>query len=83
MWDLPRPGIKPVPPALTGGFLLTVPPEKPKAISKLFTRCPHAELTSGLSTPFKALDHTVPLLICGFFSLIKEVEMKNKELSGD
>ena len=26
MWDLPRPGLKPVSPALAGGFLTTVPP---------------------------------------------------------
>ena len=26
MWDLPGPGIKPVSPALAGGFLTTVPP---------------------------------------------------------
>ena len=28
MWDLPRPGLKPVPPALAGGFLTTAPPGK-------------------------------------------------------
>ena len=28
MWDLPRPGIKPVSPALAGGFLTTAPPGK-------------------------------------------------------
>ena len=28
MWDLPGPGIKPVTPALAGGFLTTVPPGK-------------------------------------------------------
>ena len=28
MWDLPRPGLKPVSPALAGGFLTTVPPGK-------------------------------------------------------
>ena len=30
MWDLPRPGLKPVSPALAGGFLTTVPPGKPR-----------------------------------------------------
>ena len=30
MWDLPRPGIKPVSPALAGGFLTARPPEKYK-----------------------------------------------------
>ena len=32
MWDLPRPGIEPVSPALAGGFLTTVPPGKPQAL---------------------------------------------------
>ena len=30
MWDLPGPGLKPVSPALAGGFLTTVPPGKPQ-----------------------------------------------------
>ena len=29
MWDLPRPGLEPVSPALAGGFLTTLPPGKP------------------------------------------------------
>ena len=29
MWDLPGPGIEPVPPALAGGLLTTAPPGKP------------------------------------------------------
>ena len=29
-WDLPRPGIEPVPPALAGGFFTTEPPGKPQ-----------------------------------------------------
>ena len=32
MWDLPRPGLEPVSPALAGGFLVTVPPGKPKTL---------------------------------------------------
>ena len=28
MWDLPRPGIEPMPPALAGRFLTTMPPGK-------------------------------------------------------
>ena len=34
MWDLPRPGLEPVFPALAGRFLTTAPPGKPRAISK-------------------------------------------------
>ena len=30
MWDLPRPGLEPVSPALAGGFSTAVPPGKPK-----------------------------------------------------
>ena len=29
MWDLPGPGFEPASPALSGGFLTTVPPGKP------------------------------------------------------
>ena len=29
MWDLPRPGLEPVPPALAGRFSTTAPPGKP------------------------------------------------------
>ena len=32
MWDLPGPGLKPVSPALAGGFLTTAPPGKPYAV---------------------------------------------------
>ena len=32
MWDLPGPGLKPVSPALAGGFLTTVPPGKPRKL---------------------------------------------------
>ena len=31
MWDLPGPGLKPMSPALAGGFLTTVPPGKPNS----------------------------------------------------
>ena len=32
MWNLPRPGLKPVSPALAGGFLTTAPPGKSEAL---------------------------------------------------
>ena len=32
MWDLTKPGIEPMPPALAGGFFTTEPPEKPTTI---------------------------------------------------
>ena len=33
VWDLPGSGLKPVSPALAGGFLTTVPPGKPSVLS--------------------------------------------------
>ena len=33
MWDLPGPGVKPVSPALAGGFLTTAPPGEPKTLA--------------------------------------------------
>ena len=32
MWDLPRPGLEPVSPALAGGFSTTAPPGKPPGL---------------------------------------------------
>ena len=32
MWDLPRPGLEPVSPALAGGVSTTAPPGKPKIV---------------------------------------------------
>ena len=37
MWDLPRPGLEPVSPALTGGFLTTAPPGKPSTLFCIHT----------------------------------------------
>ena len=37
MWDLPRPGLEPVFPALAGGFLTTEPPGKPREILLITT----------------------------------------------
>ena len=33
MWDLPRPGLEPVPPAFAGRFLATAPPGKPPLLT--------------------------------------------------
>ena len=41
MWDLPRPGLKPVSPALAGRFSTTAPPGKPNnSYSKVFPLMP-------------------------------------------
>ena len=36
MWDLPRPGLEPVSPALAGRLLTTVPPGKPPGLFLMF-----------------------------------------------
>ena len=38
MWDLPRPGLEPVSPALAGGFSTTAPPGKPLATFYLYVQ---------------------------------------------
>ena len=38
MWDLPRPGLEPMPPALAGRFLTTAPPGKP--LTSFLSRVP-------------------------------------------
>ena len=54
MWDLPRPGLEPVCPALAGRFSTTAPPGKPPVASKtvlglsLFTSPPSCSIQSSL-----------------------------------
>ena len=44
VWDLPEPGLEPVPPALAGGFLTTAPPGKPHTLVLTFRSLIHFEL---------------------------------------
>ena len=54
MWDLPRPGLEPMSPALAGGFLTTLPPGKPMIPSLMMIfHCPIQW----------------PLAICGYLNL--------------
>ena len=52
MWDLPRPGLEPLSPALTGRFLTTVPPGKPKITTLNWLPIPCAIFASILSEPY-------------------------------
>ena len=60
MWDLPGPGLEPVFPALTGGFLTTAPPGKSLNVSvfmnsrKIQTPGPHWKM-EGASEPQEEL----------------------------
>ena len=53
MWDLPRPGLKPVSPALAGGFSTTAPPGKPETnlfilfLPQSFSKCATLETVDG------------------------------------
>ena len=80
MWDLPRPGIKPMSPALAGGFLTTGPLEKSCVgpLPQVFFRFPvelfnYRWLRLLLFTPNFALPHTSPVSwwwsSCGHFDL--------------
>ena len=48
MWDLPRPGLEPVSPALAGRFSTTAPPGKPSMNSSIIQQ---ATLDPGLWRP--------------------------------
>ena len=41
MWDLPRPGLEPVSPALAGGFSATAPPGKPSFLFLMLSNTIH------------------------------------------
>ena len=58
MWDLPRPGLEPVSPALVGGFLSTAPPGKPWILQSYSLPPGHwTQESSGLFSLF-------PLPVC-------------------
>ena len=67
MWDLPRPGLAPVSPALAGRFSTTAPPGKPNL--KHFKQClqdssnPHTENSCMLNVTFHSniCHHKIPL----------------------
>ena len=56
MWDLPRPGLEPVSPALPGRFSTTAPPGKPsRLVFKLFFQVePEQPLGANFSALFEA-----------------------------
>ena len=64
MWDLPRPGIEPVCPALAGGFLTTGPPGKPKIV---FLRHQSAIFSQSAGFPNKVV---IPCLSTSFPDLL-------------
>ena len=47
MWDLPRPGLEPVSPALAGRFSTTAPPGKPLEVAVLMNTCSKPQDVSG------------------------------------
>ena len=49
MWNLPRPGLEPVSPALAGRFSSTVPPGKPWAHSYVWGLAGYQLIQDGLS----------------------------------
>ena len=80
MWDLPRPGLEPVFPALAGRFSTTAPPGKPRLFSffavelymfltyfayKPFIRC----MTCKYFLPF----HRLPLYSVDYFFVVQKL----------
>ena len=70
MWNLPRPGLEPVSPALAGGFSTTAPPGKPKTVLIL------TQVASFVSNKIRRTRHLFKSslgsykLFCGFKLLI-------------
>ena len=73
-WDLPRPGLVPVSPALAGRFSTTVPPGKPpfsflKKFIYLFYFCLHSVFVATRGLCLVAVSGGYSLLRCAGFSL--------------
>ena len=59
MWDLPRPGLKPMSPALAGGFLTTAPPGKSQETQALHDTIDQMDLLDTYKTfHLKASEYT-------------------------
>ena len=80
MWDLPRPGIEPVSPALAGGFSTTVPPRKSLRLNLylfflFFLKQFHLVVTISLTNKYTldllrtGIDNRINLLFILFFSV--------------
>ena len=63
MWDLPRPGLEPVSPALAGRFSTTAPPGKPHVIS--------LDVPGLVGLP--ALCPRDPILLCVLFIILMSI----------
>ena len=74
MWDLPRPGLEPVSPALAGRLSTTVPPGKPRLCisNKLLVDVDAALLgtTLCIESVFTAVDFRVTLMWVGITALL-------------
>ena len=70
MWDLPRPGIKPMSPALAGGFFTTEPPGKPslKSFDELFNEIKLFPCQKGISFQNKTYSSKQDVLLGYFFT---------------
>ena len=66
MWDLPRPGLEPMSPALAGRFSTTAPPGKPETLI-LYLGGDAAPLFKKL----KCFNLTIATMYCFHFALIR------------
>ena len=75
MWDLPRPGLEPVSPALAGRFSTTAPPGKPKVFvlkelgQPVGTPTRETETRNGAKSRLVDEEHAVAVIYCLFPSL--------------
>ena len=80
IWDLPRPGMESMSPALAGGFFTTEPPGRPQNINyfNILTGDPGAEIRPNLVTSEKPLTQILQVFT-GRKTPGTSVERKRKE----
>ena len=81
MQDLPGPGLKPVSPALKGGFLITAPPGKSRTTHSLSASLLHTTLIVHISGCFHKIKVNASWDI-GFLKLIKTLIVKFIKVKG-
>ena len=86
IWDLPRPGMESMSPALAGGFLTTEPPGRPQNINyfNILTGDSGAEIRPNLVTSEKPLTQILQVFMGRKIFYLKDtpgtlVESKRKE----